>query len=164
MASQEGGYVTEIPAYESGGHVVGKQPFLQISVVKVDNGYQVSLYEPPKPPSLEEIQDARETREREAVKRAEAELCGAEEKIDAMIEGICAFARYIQDKAAGEDWKKDEVKEKIRTGFKAMFPSMVGIHSRVTYPAPLGNPVRPRSELKVFEAKEALLKFLTDNL
>ena len=119
---------------------------LSISISKADNGYFVSLTEPPDfkaqiDPDPSELPDLT-----------------PDQKIDAMIDAMTAFTRSFNDKAAGESWKDDEGdRKKLREGFKLLFPSLA--NPPHFYPAPEG-----RNEQRVFESKEALMKYLDENL
>lgn len=122
---------------------------LTVSLVKMDNGYQIALVEPLKvePPKTdaESIDDQFD----------------AEMKLDALIDGIIAFTRHLHDRSAGEDWK-DEDRGKIREGFRALFPSV----SRVIGGGPpmFGVAPGPRVEQMVFQKKSDLLAYLDKNL
>jgi hypothetical protein len=126
---------------------------LQISIGKVDNGYTVNLLEPPKLPKVEATKSPSE------MKEVNVDM---DEKIDKMIDGFTAFLRHINDKGAGENWKEDNNREQLREGFKMAFPGL----ARGAYQTP-GAPrhvLRARHENRVFETKEALIKYLEENL
>lgn len=120
-----------------------RTPKLNIRIEKRDNGYLIDLMDPPK----------RKERPKPPVP-SEDEI---NEKLDAMSDGIAAFMRSIMDKTAGEDWKEEETKEKIRVAMKAFAPSLVG-------PKEYANPPMPRVEQRVFEKKADLIKYLEENL
>ena len=122
---------------------MAKEPKLNLQIEKRDNGYVVDLYEPPK-----------KEKPKPPVMPTEAEI---DEKLDAIADGFAAFMRSIYDKAAGEDWKEDEAKEKIRAAIKAFAPSIAS-------PGEFRMPPMPRTEQNVFEKKADLLKYLEANL
>lgn len=78
-------------------------------------------------------------------------------RLDAISNGLSAFMKSILDKEAGEDWKGEDAKEKIREAIKAFAPSLGS-------PSAYQTPAMPRIENKVFEKKADLLKYLDENL
>jgi hypothetical protein len=121
-------------------------PKVSMSIEKVDNGYTVKLvtYPKPEPPGPAPFLASDEA--------------DPEEQLDAVIDALSCFLRAVNDKATGEEWKGEEDREKIRKGIKMMFPSMSRTAGVVGFAA------MPRSENRVFESKDALLKYLSENL
>jgi len=165
IAGGIGDYITA-PAYVAGG-----EPSLTASIRKVDNGYLLEFSAPPAPPTPEEqalIEKAAAEAEKLRRDQLDEQIEGMDAKIDAMVDGITAFMRYIQDKAAGEDWKQDEVKEKVREGFKAMFPQfnpqreLRGLRAELAALPPPGG--EWRQESLVFGKLDDLVEFLKANL
>ena len=132
-------------------------PTLYVSIGKIDNGYILKLHTNPK-------------RRIPRAVSAPNPFVGMDpdETIDKIVDGMGALIRSINDKGAGEDWKEDGDRAKVRDGFKAMFPSLV------PPPPPSKEELAeleaqvdaetPRSEQRVFESKEALIKYLTEQL
>jgi hypothetical protein len=79
-----------------------------------------------------------------------------EEKIDAMVEAIAAFTRHIGDKGAGDEWRDDGDREKIRAGFKALVPASL-------LRGPQEHRPPPPPEQLVFQTKSELIKFIEEN-
>lgn len=125
---------------------------LTISIQKADNGYFVGLVEPP---DLKAYKEARRRERQERMKKLSGSI---DERIDAMVDGVVAFQKFVLDKSAGEDWKGEDMREKMREGVKVAFP---GIMREITAGEP---PPQARQEQMVFETKEKLLEFLTKNL
>ena len=114
---------------------------LYVAINKMDNGYTMELYDPPKFPEEEE----------------EAEIVDEGEKIDKMIDGMVSFAKYFNNRSTGENWKEEDDKEKLREGFKVLFPSFNrGMGQVKAYQA--------KNEQRVFENKKDLIEYLEKNL
>lgn len=130
------------------------QDQLQISIRKMDNGFVVNLNEPPKRQTEEELEKELEA---DRPKNPEAQ-------VDALVDGIVAFTKYINDKGAGEDWKdhSEEVKVQMRKGFKIFFPNLNPDRSR--RPRRPISSYQPRVEQNVFQTKEELLAYIQKNL
>jgi len=136
-----GGEYGEPEGYVSMSPVKG--PTLRVSIERHDNGWLVSLVEPPKhPPAMTKTPPVME----------ESEM------IDTMIDGIGALLRHLNDHGAGDDWKGSDDREKLREAFKVMFPGIVSPR------APVAQAAWPRQETRVFDAKAALLSYLEKNL
>jgi len=133
-----------------GSYIPGAEgPTLRITVLKVDNGYNLELASSPRhPQAIAPVPSA-------------AESMGPDEIIDRMVDGMGAFIRSINDKGAGEDWKEDGDKGRIREAVKIFFPQLAQQAQRVAH-NPLAN--LPRHETLVFESKQSLMKFLETNL
>lgn len=127
-------------------------PTVTVSIGKIDNGYVLKLNTIPK---------------RRAPRVVAPPFAGMDpdEMIDKIVDGMGALIRSINDKGAGEDWKTDEDRAKVREGFKAMFPNLVPppVHADDVAIA-VGEDLAPRSESRVFESKIDLIKYLTENL
>ena len=117
-----------------------------VQISKVDNGYTLNLQEQlPREPVVPDFQNPFEGMD-------------PDEIVDKMINGMGAVIRTINDKGAGESWKDDEDRQAVREAFKVMFPGL----ARSIRPPRM--PKVPRYEDRVFESKETLLKYLTENL
>lgn len=138
---------TAEPYIGPGAYGGNDQPKLTVFVERKDNGYVLKLIEPPVFPEPDvKTYDAKEID------------TDHDKQIDAMIDGLMAFTKSLNDKVTGgEEWKGDENRIKIREGFKLMF----GMGRR-------GMPIKPfpeaRIENMVFPAKEELLAYLAKNL
>lgn len=142
---------------------------LLVNIQKTDNGFVVSLYDPPKPLTEGEIERDIQEEEDRLKKQMDEDIGGKsiDERIDAMVDGLIAFQKHIMDRSTGEDWKGDDVKEKIREGFKVMFPQLVGGHRgrRLNIMRGSRKPARlPRQETMVFQTVEQLMEYLKKNL
>lgn len=159
-----------------GGRITPEQPvaygmaygdYLSISIQKTDNGFFVSLYDPPKQPTQEEIdQEIKEQYEhlREQMEQG-SDGKGLDERVDAMVDGLIAFQKHIMDRSTGEEWKGDDAKEKIREGFKVMFPQLAGDPRRLKIYQGLRKPPKlPRQEQMVFQTVDQLVEYLKKNL
>lgn len=110
-----------------------------VSISKADNGYRV---EGDLHPSCDAV--------------AETSLPDQDEALDGVIDGISAFLRHVHDIGAGEGWKVDDDKEKVRNGVRALFPAL----SRHT----LAVPLQTNHKSLVFERKEDLMAWLAKTL
>lgn len=134
-------------------------PVISLKLAKLDNGYSVELMVNPKLKPIEEVKE-------EIATAVGAELnppveMTQDEIIDRMVDGLGAFLRSINDKGAGENWKGEDEKGKIREAVKLIFPQV----SRQTVPAnSYRNYEPPHHESKVFETKAGLMKYLDENL
>lgn len=125
-------------------------PTLRITVLKVDNGYNLELASSPRrPKAIAPVPSA-------------AESMSPDEIIDRMVDGMGAFIRSINDKGAGEDWKEDGDKGRIREAVKIFFPQLAHAAARAVTTEDF-LPM-PRHETLVFESKQSLMKFLETNL
>ncbi len=134
----------------SGRFLVGPgedKPKLIVSLEKKDNGYVLKLIEPPVFPESDP----------DELKPEEVDA-DRDKKVDTMIDGVVAFTKSLNDKAAGEAWKGEEDKAKIREGFKLLFGMSAG-RGRPFKPMP-----KARVENMVFPGKEELLAYLAKNL
>ncbi len=134
------------PAYAAMG-TGSMPPVLQINIVKVDNGYAVDLAAMPR-------------RKERSPESGFVSAQDPDEMIDKMVDGLGAFLRAVHDEGAGETWKDGGDREKVREAVKTFFPS--AYRQAVEMSEPPAEP--PRSEERVFETKESLLKYLTENL
>jgi hypothetical protein len=113
---------------------------LLVNVAKCDNGYIVTLIEPPKGPK----------------KRTVAKDLDAE--IDSLLDGITALNQHMRKghgNDEGENWRgggSPEDRQKVREAFKKLHPEFFEM------------PCEPRIEQKVFGTKKDLFSYLTDNL
>ena len=126
---------------------------LSVSITKLDNGYTLSLVEPPK-------SEAPEPEKQDPVVAATSPPQTEDEKIDALVDGLAAFLQYVNGKGTdGEEWKDHgDIKEKMRAGFKTLYPGAArSLH------VPRLRPM-PRHEEMVFGGKEELLAYLAKNL
>lgn len=116
-----------------------KEPKISIGVTKVDNGYHVVLVGQRKPDPVEPLTQLSE-----------------DERIDRMVDGLSAFLKYVNGKGVeGDEWKDDsDLKEKMREGFKTLYPGAAAPRAYTL----------PRQEQRVFETKEKLIEYLTQNL
>lgn len=123
--------------------LVGGMPDSAMQILRFDNGYVVVYTEIPKMPEVnpEDVEPPAD----------------ADKMMDDMIDGIGAFLRRINDHGAGDDWKGSEDREKLRKGFKAMFPGFTPPGHG--HGAVLGAAMPVQKRL-VFESKEKLLAFL----
>lgn len=123
-------------------------PTTQASVVKVDNGYQLTFVKAPPAPPRADMSGA----------VAEELVESEEEQIDAVVDGLAAFFRQIHGESDGGEWRGDGDREKVRKAFKAI-QSRGGAGRRDYVP-----PTQPEVKQMVFETKAALFKFLEENL
>lgn len=113
---------------------------LIVTVAKCDNGYIVTLIEPPKGP-----------KHRPVPKDLDAE-------IDSLLDGITALNKHMRKGGGGdegEDWRgsgSQEDRQKVREAFKKLHPEF------------FEPPCEPRIEQKVFPTKKDLFAYLTSNL
>jgi hypothetical protein len=138
-------------AYITSGPSIN-QPAVRVELVKLGNGYMTELIEnrqQPEPEVKEDIATAVE---------AELDPPSVDEQIDRMVEGLGAFMRSVHDKGAGEDWKEDGDKEKIRAAVKLFMPNVVRSDVGIK------RYVAPRQESLVFESKKSLMEYLEKNL
>ena len=133
-----------------GSYIPGAEgPTLRITVLKVDNGYNLELASSPRRPQVV------------APVPGAAEGVSPDEMIDRMVDGMGAFIRSVNDKGAGEDWKEDGDRLKIREAVKTFFPQLAQQAARAVTPEDFA---MPRHESLVFESKQSLMKFLETNL
>ena len=139
-----------VPAYTMFGGSSEPGPSISISIEKVGNGYTLGLQTFPPPPKRRPP--------------STSPFAGMEtgEVVDRVIDSIGMLSRAINNKGAGEDWKGDEEREKLREGFRALFPGVYNQIEQAVEPPEIQ--VQPRAESLVFESKIALLEFLTKEL
>lgn len=130
-------------------------PTLTVQVVKMDNGYIVTLQEIPRPKPSRRI-----------VVPNPFEGKSPDEIIDQMIDGVGAVLRTFRQAEAEEEWKGSEDRETVRTAFKALFPNLAQQAFTLTE-APESEEDRrrqePRQEQNVFGSKAELMKYLDQN-
>lgn len=108
------------------------------TIQKCDNGFIVNLIEAPKMPKRERTKDI-------------------DSEVDELIEGLIAMNKQFASKIDGEEWREgnDSDKKRIREAFKKVSPGLM----HQLQPCP-----EPRVEMKVFQTKQELFAYLTNNL
>lgn len=114
-----------------------------VTVAKCDNGFIVTLVEPPKDQ-----------------KQPKKPIRDLDHEIDNLIEGITALSRHMKKGVEGPDqesWRGDgdhdgSDRQKLREAFKRLHPEFFEV------------PSEPRIEQKVFGTKKELFSYLTANL
>lgn len=119
------------------GQMSGK---LLVSISKCDNGYIVTLVEPPKGPKRKPVPKDLDV------------------EIDNLLDGITALNKHMHKGRGGddgEDWRgggSPEDRQKVREAFKKLHPEF------------FETPCEPRIEQKVFGTKKELFAYLAENL
>lgn len=140
-----------VPAFPS-DYTEAPMPTMKVVIARMDNGYVVQLQELQKPKPVP------------AIEPSENPFFGmsSDDIIDKLVDGMGAFLRTINDAGAGEDWKGGD-KAQVREAFKLIFPGVAQNAEQLTRMR-TEEDEDPRRETRVFETKDALMKYLSENL